>query len=170
MSRNFNQHWEDKTLTIWENPRLITAVVRLQKRASYRTHDPNGSHSLAIAPIALCGPTAIWLLPCGKKIFKSENAQKNETQIKDMNLRDTAHTCLMKASSAETVPSGERDPCVWPWVRATLGKEGNTLGVRVCCSVYVYSSDGRRSEADRTRYEQKIERKKETHKPVLVLL
>ena len=53
MSRNFNQHWEDKTLTIWENPRLITAVVRLQKRASYRTHDPNGSHSLAIAPNGL---------------------------------------------------------------------------------------------------------------------
>ena len=38
-----------------------------------------------------------------------------------------------------------------PWVRTTLGREEITLGVGICCGVYVceYGSIGRRSEADR---------------------
>ena len=39
------------------------------------------------------------------------------------------------------------------------------LGLRILCWVYVYSSGGRRSEADTTRYEQK-NRKNETHTTV----
>ena len=39
--------------------------------------------------------------------------------------------------------------------RASLGREEITLGVRICCWVYVYSSGGRRSHAERTRYEEK---------------
>ena len=49
--------------------------------------------------------------------------------------------------------------------KASLGREEITLGVRICCWVYVYSSGGRRSEADRTRYEQK-NRKPETRTTV----
>ena len=62
------------------------------------------------------------------------------------------------------------DPCV-ALGKGSLGREEITLGVRICCWVYVYSncSGGRRSEADRTRYEQKIV-KKETHTPELVIL
>ena len=53
ISRDSNQDKEDNHYNIG-NARLITAaVVSLLKRASYRTHDPNGSHSLAIAPIVL---------------------------------------------------------------------------------------------------------------------
>ena len=53
--------------------------------------------------------------------------------------------------------SGEGDLCVIPWVRTTLGREEFTLGVGICCWVYVceYGSVGRRSEEDRTRHEQK---------------
>ena len=78
-------------------------------------------------------------------------------------IRDTAHTYLMEASSAEVVPFGVRDPSAWSSVWVTLGREENTLGATVCCCAYVYSNDRRRSrsEADRTRYEQK--KKKHTH-------
>ena len=53
--------------------------------------------------------------------------------------------------------SGDGNPCVIQWVRTTLGRDEITLGVGICCCVYVceYGSAGRRSEADRTRYEQK---------------
>ena len=50
--------------------------------------------------------------------------------------------------------------------KASLGREEITLGVRICCWVYVYSNcSGGRSEADRARYEQK-NRKQETHTTV----
>ena len=63
--------------------------------------------------------------------------------------------------------SGEGDPCVIPWVRTTLGREETTLRVGICCWVYVceYDSVGRRSEEDRTRYEQN-NRKEGTHTTV----
>ena len=62
--------------------------------------------------------------------------------------------------------SGEGDPCVIPWVRTTLIREEITLGVGICW-VYVceYGSVGRRSAADRTRYEQN-NRNKGTHTTV----
>ena len=49
-----------------------------------------------------------------------------------------------------------------PRVRTTLSREETTLGVSTCCWVYVYEygSSGRPSEADRTRYERKILKKK----------
>ena len=49
--------------------------------------------------------------------------------------------------------------------KASLGREEITLEVRIWCWVYLYNSGGRRSEADRTRYEQK-KRKNETHTTV----
>ena len=49
--------------------------------------------------------------------------------------------------------------------RASLGREEITLGVRICCWVYVYSSGGRRSQADRSTYEQK-NRQQETRTTV----
>ena len=53
-----------------------------------------------------------------------------------------------------------------PRVRTTLGREEIILGVSTCCWVYVYEygSSGRRSEVDRTRYEEK-NKKKERKRP-----
>ena len=56
----------------------------------------------------------------------------------------------------------KKDPFVTPWVRTTLGREEITFEICICRWVYVYEygSSGRPSEADRTRYERKILKKK----------
>ena len=52
--------------------------------------------------------------------------------------------------------------------KVSPGIEEITFGVRICCWVYVYSSGGRRSEANR--YEQKIDKMKRTRPYVVGLL
>ena len=47
----------------------------------------------------------------------------------------------------------------------SFGREEMTIEVRIWCWLYVYSSRGRRSQADTTRYERTI-RKSETHATV----
>ena len=49
--------------------------------------------------------------------------------------------------------SWERDPCVIPWVRTTLGREEIAVVVGICCWVYVceYGIVGQRKKVDRTR-------------------
>ena len=65
--------------------------------------------------------------------------------------------------------SGERNSYALPWVRGTLDREQSTLGVRVCCFVYVYSS----AVADNHNYNHKLVRAKNLtkniHMSVLVL-
>ena len=55
-----------------------------------------------------------------------------------------------------------------PWARGTLGREQNTIGVRVCCCAYVYSS----VVADNQNYHKLVRAKNRItnkHMPVLVL-